>query len=65
VVALALAALTAVLPVPASRATPEPSGRQRSGREALGAARAEAARLQREVDAFDVKATQGGEGLTP
>src|SRR4029450_13028573 len=55
VVALALAALTAVLPVPASLAAPEPSGRPRSGPEALAAARAEAVRLQREVDALDVK----------
>jgi peptidoglycan hydrolase CwlO-like protein len=55
VVALALAALTAVLPVPASLAAPEPAGRPRSGPEALAAARAEAARLQREVDALDVE----------
>ena len=49
VVALALAALTAV-PAPPALAVPE-----RSGLSALGAARAEAARLQREVDKLDVK----------
>src|SRR5215213_7888295 len=47
VVALALAALTAV-PAPPALAAPEPSGP-----EALAAARAEAARLQREVDKLD------------
>jgi len=48
-VALALAALTAV-PAPPALAAPEPSGP-----EALAAARAEAACLQREVDKLDVK----------
>ena len=47
VVALALAALTAV-PAPPALAAPEPTGP-----EALAAARAEAARLQREVDKLD------------
>ena len=47
--ALALAALTAV-PAPPALAAPEPSGP-----EALAAARAEAARLQREVDKLDDK----------
>ncbi|HWC43939.1 MAG TPA: hypothetical protein VHK02_18295, partial [Actinomycetota bacterium] len=55
VVALALAALTAVLPVPASLADPEPPASHRSGPDALAAARAEAARLQREVDRLDVR----------
>ena len=49
VAALALAALTAG-PAPPALAAPE-----RSGPEALAAARAEAARLQREVDKLDVK----------
>src|SRR5215218_6925074 len=49
VVALALAALTA-LPAPPALAAPE-----RSGPSALASARAEAARLQREVDKLDVK----------
>jgi cell wall-associated NlpC family hydrolase len=55
VVALALATLTAVLPVPASLAAPEPPAPRRSGPEPLAAARAEAARLQREVDRLDVR----------
>src|SRR5215217_129018 len=49
VVALALAALTAVA-APSVLAAPEPSGP-----EALAAARAEAARRQREVDKLDVR----------
>jgi peptidoglycan DL-endopeptidase CwlO len=49
VAALAVAALTAV-PAPPALAAPE-----RPGPSALGAARAEAARLQREVDELDVK----------
>src|SRR4029453_1277029 len=65
VVALALAALTAVLPLPA-RAAPDPSGPERSARpssgpRALAAARAEAARLRREVGRLDVKVGTPGE----